>query len=243
MSLDERLIVALRVARHHHLGYLIRSFTEHRHHETFRLQDWPYSREMGFTCGCSGVEREWRVSITDIRNALPEARATFMRMRERVLGPEKKKRTKAERKAKSLLYRFLNREQKRELHLQKSFTVLGGDGRTYQVTWGSCNNVRLLENGRPRFSLCLVSKEFLPTADLMLAQKVLLEADPDRFLRTAQVFEFETKRVFPNGAFLAEGKDPPVLNEVTDEVQELPVIPDEVLDSPREWLETRLRET
>ncbi len=243
MSLDDNLIAALRAARHHHLGYLIRSYMEHRQHETFRVQDWPYSREMGFTCGCSGVDREWRVSLTALREALPAARATFMRMR--VLGGkvERQKRTRADKRAKALLYRFLSREQKWELRSQKSFTVSGGDNRVYRVTWGSCNNVKLLENGKPRYSLCLVSANgYLPIADLLLAQKVLLEMDPDRFLRTAQVYDLETKAIFKNGAFLAEGKDPPVPNEVTDEVQELPVIPNEVLDDPRQWLEERLRE-
>jgi len=169
-------------------------------------------------------------------------------MREHTLGygrkAKKREQTKADRRAKALLYRFLSREQKWELRSQKSFTVSGGDNRVYRVTWGSCNNVKLLENGKPRYSLCLVSANgYLPIADLLLAQKVLLEMDPDRFLRTAQVYDLETKAIIPNGAFLAEGKDPPVPNEVIDEVQELPVIPNEVLDDPRQWLEERLRGT
>lgn len=240
MSLDDFLIVAMRAARQQHLSYLIRSFTEHRGHETFRLQDWPRTREMGFICGCSGMDHEWRVGITNIRDCLPEARATFMRMRKQALIPVQKKKAKAERKAKALLYQFLNRDQKRELHTRKFFTVLGADGRTYQVTWHNVNNVKLLVEGQPRFSLCLVPvKEVLSVADIMLAQKIWLEADPDTFLRTAHVQDLETKRIFPNGCFLAEGRDPPPL---CDEVSDVPEPLDtEVLDSPREWLEAQLR--
>lgn len=224
----------------------VTALQEHRRHPTFRVQQWAYSREWGFTCECSGEEREWRICITALRDMVPETRASVERLfrHHQRAGSKKRKKDqrRADRKAKALLHRHLTKEQRWQLRGTKAFDVTGQDGRSYLVTEGSCNNVRLIENGRPILSLCIVPDytlpEYgvrpLPVYDLMLAQKVLLESNIELFLRTARAWRFSDRTAFADAAFL--------LGEAARPAVEPADIDPQDVDEPAAWIAARLQE-
>lgn len=245
--MDERLMVAMRVARQHHLSYWDAALQEHKRHPTFRMHGWPYTLEYGFTCQCSGEEREWRVKIQALKEMLPEARESVIRMYRhhstKGAKAERRQRAKAETRAKALLHRFLTREQRLELRKTRGFTMRGKDGRAYYVTLGSASNIYVEHEG-VKYRLCVVPKDWsLPTYDVLLAQKIMLETEPEAFLRLAKAARVEpvtTKahiyETYESAAFL--------LGETVEVRKPLEVIaiPNEVLENPREWVETRCRD-
>jgi hypothetical protein len=146
----------------------------------------------------------------------------------------KKARELAEVKAKALFFRYLSPEQKWELKATKAITVHGADGRVYLVTEGTCNNVFVTIEGI-RYSCCVIPKnDSIPVYDLMLAQKVMLENDPESFLRTAIVMNQETRKTFESGGFLV-GDGPPKQRVTVLAIQ------DEDLDQPLAWAEEQTR--
>lgn len=241
-ELDERLLIAMKVARKHHLSIWDAAFQEHRHHPTFHMHGWPYTLEYGFTCACSGVEREWRIKIAALKTMLPEARESVIRMyrHHQMRGQRVRRRAlaKAEDRARALLHRYLTKEQRLELRKTRGFTMRGKDGRTYHVTLGSSTNI-FVEHEGAKYALCVIPKEALPTHDVVLAQKVMLETDPEAFLRLARVRNTKTQEYFESGGFLCGDPLP-----AKEKVQPLHVLElaDEVLEDPREWVETRCRD-
>lgn len=228
---DEMLLAALRATRRRHMAIFEATLREHCQHETFRVQDWAFSKEIGFTCSCQTPDIECRISITDIRNMIPEAREGLLRAREhfRSRGNKRKKRVarKANARARALLHQYLTREQIRELRATKAFTVVGADGNKYLVSEGSCNNVyKLDEQGKTLSTHCVVFRhhERLPIYDLMLVQKFLLEQDVELFLETAVT----TYR-----------REPEAIREAIREAVQR--IPEEEVDNPRLWVQ-RLRD-
>jgi len=206
---------------------------EHRGHRSFRTQDWAYSREMGFSCDCCGEEAEWRIDIGTLRMMLPHAREAFMRLRRHHsnAGNAKAKREArlANAKAKALLHSNLTREQRWDLRATRSFTITGKDGRTYRITEGSSTNVELLENGAPIMRFCVVAKGVrLPVYDLMLAQKLMLESNPEGFWKIAVVHDLRGR--------VDTVHHPPHRGVVWD-------LPDAVIDEPAEWVGEQLRRT
>lgn len=243
-ALETHLTAALRGTRHHKLSYFYSSLLRHRKHPSFQIQDWPFSRELGFACECSGGPREWRVGISTLQETLPEARAAFMRFRSSRARYGRKairrEHRRADRKARDLLHRFLTREQKWSLRATKSFDITGKDGRTYRLNLG--RGFSLIENGKPRYSLCAVPKEIsIPAYDLTLAHKVLLETDPEGFLRIAHASDLETHEVYHSADFITQGTKP-IPNEVTEEAPWVIHLPDEVLDNPEPWVREQLED-
>ena len=253
-SLDANLIAALVEPARNRLEYFDGALEEHQLHQSFRFQGWAFSREVGFTCECSGQEREWRISLTQLRERLPAAREAFMAMYNargiRDLGnfqsaKRRRERYAADRRAKALLHRHLTKEQRWDLRGSKSFTVTGQDGRTYQITEGSCNNVLMLEDGEPRFRLCVVTDRVpVPVYDLMLAQKLLIEFDIRSYLSIAQAYNVRTKFPFPGSLLLDRMPDdseltrpPPALQPPPARVQ----VSNEDIDNPGRWVRSRLR--
>ena len=259
---DDTFVAALREPRRNRISFFYAALQEHRGHATFRPQDWVFSREMGFTCACDGTEREWRIDLSSLREMVPEARRHFERMRahfsQRGNKKLKKKQRRARRKSRALLHQFLTQEQRWDLRATKSFEVIAQDGHAYQITEGTCNNVRRIEaNGSIRWCLCVVAvgpattfnidlPGGIPVYDLMLMQKLLLESDLELFLKTACATDLRTREHYPCAEFLLTGDEPPSKKDLEDDnwreraVPLLRNLPDEVLEDPEPWLPERM---
>jgi len=174
-------------------SFYIRELCQHQHHASFQHQSWAFSLEVGFTCACSGEEQEWRVSLHELRQLNSDDQLWYERVRQHSLNYGCKKKRREARlavvRAKALLHRHLTKQQRWELRAKKAFTVQGSDGNTYLITEGTANNVKRVKNGRPDFSLCVVSDYNLPVYDLMLAQKLLLETNAPHFVSLANIFD------------------------------------------------------
>lgn len=166
---------------------------EHSRHPTFHTEGWALEREVGFTCSCTGEERTWRIRLTSLAEQLPAARESFQRIR---LGEYRREGHRlaretlhANRRAKALLHRHLRRDQRHELRGFGYFTVVGQDGHSYRVKEGTCQNVFLLEGDIETVRYCIVPDGIrIPTYDLMLAQKIMLECDIENFKKTANFY-------------------------------------------------------
>lgn len=88
------------------------------------------------------------------------------------------------KKAKRLLYSHLTDYQKRMYRKKRYFHVVSEKGRKYRICHGDTQNIYLLENGKPAKRFC-AHPHNVPVEDAMLAQKLMLETDEQRFLRVA----------------------------------------------------------
>lgn len=243
---DTALLAALQTPRLLRLAVWERALEEHRRHPSFRVQTWPYSREYGFTCECGEHEEEWRIDITRFKDMLPEVRARvlsfFQHHVRRSAKLNRKKSQAANYRARSLLHRHLTRQQRAELRHTRAFKILGRDGRTYEITEGTATNV-FLEHEGTRYALCVVPKEEgLPLYDQLLAQKIMLETDPDAFLRLAKVVNTVTRQGYDSGGFLLGDEPRPWSRETIGEIRARLHLTPEQIEAPQEWVEERLRE-
>lgn len=102
--------------------------------------------------------------------------------------------SEAEQRSKTLLYGLLTGEQLAEMEAATQFHVRGADGHTYLIRKGYGHNVWRIENGLRTVQYCLVTRGHVPVYDLMLTQKLLLETDPEHFIRTANSREMTGER-------------------------------------------------
>lgn len=102
---------------------------------------------------------------------------------------EKRRTRTAEATARALLYRWLTRDQKRDLERTGGFEVVGSDGKRFRIhKWVGGNVAEMGEGGRWTTSHCVVVNPVatsVPVYDLMLAQKVLIESDAGAFRELA----------------------------------------------------------
>jgi hypothetical protein len=124
------------------------------------------------------------------RAVSPEERAAY-EARERELQArleaEREFRRVAEAKAELLLQRLLNPEQRETLKEKKCFYMYS-KGKKYRIDRGQHGNVKLLDTkDQVVESYCIQPKGGIPDADAMAAQKLLLEADPETFVRVANI--------------------------------------------------------
>ncbi|OPZ36595.1 MAG: hypothetical protein BWY99_02008 [Synergistetes bacterium ADurb.BinA166] len=104
-------------------------------------------------------------------------------------------RVSAKEKAEVLLLRHLSPEQRDDLKSKGCFFV-EVDGVKYKINRGSHGNVHMLGEGdRSKRSFCIQPTKGCPDGDAMLAQKLLLEADPEEFWRLANVTNTEAGRL------------------------------------------------
>lgn len=119
-------------------------------------------------------------------DAAPLQRNMVWPQRQGAAGDKARRREarKAEGRARALLYRHLSREQKRTLEKLGWFEVTGSDGRGYRILDHYGGNVYEIEDGVETVRHCVVPDRAhpVPRPDLLLAQKVLLEADAAGFL-------------------------------------------------------------
>jgi hypothetical protein len=88
----------------------------------------------------------------------------------------------SEFRARRLLRRMLNPEQLKELHRYGGFTVEAPGHGKLCILPTTTFNVLNLQTGNV---YCVNTEAFLPLSDLMLAQKLVLETDPDHFFAVA----------------------------------------------------------
>lgn len=96
----------------------------------------------------------------------------------------------AREKAEALLREFLSAEQVESLEKRNAFQLesISKDGarKRYEIQRGRQGNVFLLnQKGERVEKYCIHPSEFVPDADTMLTQKLLIEGNEELFLRTA----------------------------------------------------------
>jgi len=117
------------------------------------------------------------------------------------VGNRNQERVENSRRARELLRSHLNNEQCQEFDANGQFHVRGADGYNYLIIDQSHHNVFRVEAGRRVFEYCIVSKHFVPNHDQMLAQMLLLRANPSMFHEITNTWRLEEngQRVFqPN---------------------------------------------
>ncbi len=243
-----------------------RALRDHFQHDTFHSEDWPVERCLGFCCSCLGEndEQVWMVPIGTVRMASQEVQDAlqFIRAREKVTPAEwhemrmdrirvaqgvtefveSVKKTllyKYRKRAMRLLEKHLTPPQLRQFKKKTCFTVIAKDGKTYRIENGSSGNVFLMEGRKKVIQYCIVFKDHapLPNFDLMLAQKLILETDPELFLKTANAtdlrvprpptFRIEEIPPLPEG-FAMEDTGVPGLRVMRPALQPIEELPDRV---------------
>lgn len=95
----------------------------------------------------------------------------------------------AEDRAEVLLRSLLSPEQRSAYDLHKHFDVRAQSGRIYRLHRGPVRNVHVLDHGGQGIrGYCIHPRETVPVADVLVAQKLMLEADEQEFLRIANAF-------------------------------------------------------
>lgn len=92
---------------------------------------------------------------------------------------------RADERSLKLLLRCLTAPQRAEFERSHAFRVRGGSGQQYRITYGTAGNVEVLSpTGAVARRLC-AGPVGVPTAAVMLAQKLMLETRESEFLRIA----------------------------------------------------------
>lgn len=101
---------------------------------------------------------------------------------ERIFFSEPKEDPEATKKARATLLRHLDPEQKSSFEKSAKFVVIGKDGKGYTITRARSFNVTAPDGTKycGQLSEC-------PLEDQMLAQKILLQNDPEKFFKNANV--------------------------------------------------------
>ena len=132
------------------------------------------------------------------RELTPEERQQFEASRARGLALVEEQRRRdeklrlereaAQKRAEELLLANLGPEQVEQYRKEKRFVVKGGDGASFELSPAWSGNVREVDQqGKAIRRFCIHPRETLPLADLMLAQKLMIETDPEAFRRIANV--------------------------------------------------------
>ena len=165
-----------------------REFLEHRNHPEFRIDDSVRELTIGFTCGCNNGT-DSRITLNEIRQLGNSARIRNLRQDYFNRHPQEcpfKTLEKGERRAAKLLKSNLSRFQRNELKHLREFHVVSKDGKKFRLEYASHANVVLEKDGLDVARYCLICYE-IPVSDLLLAQKLLLETNPERFYNSANV--------------------------------------------------------
>ncbi len=94
--------------------------------------------------------------------------------------------SEANRRANELLRSVLTREQYRHLMRQGYLDIPSprDPGCIYRVPRAQ-GRVGVIEQGRHKASLCLQPQEWVPDADIVVMHKLMIEADEETYLQTA----------------------------------------------------------
>lgn len=177
---------------------LMRKYRED-HWKHKELKTWNDTRKLvwGYQCDCRGEDRPWTCEwpMSDYKTITKYMQANAAswgidhaeRVTEEIEANTKAKK-EATAKALDLLKKTLSIVQSEELAAHGHFHVVTKDGGTYRLYLAAGHNVEKIQDGKPVKRFCLVTKITVPTPDKVLAQKLLLEGDPETFLKTANAY-------------------------------------------------------
>ena len=164
-------------------------------------QTWTTSDTTITSGTCNVVWANWNETIGQLNidpQLQPQIQPSYLHSHVPLLSEEEKQRLELRRqqgelkiklaneRANRLLFNHLTPGQLEDLKQNGGFNVMLENGREYRIEWGSHGNVFLLgEASKKMSSYCIQPRGQLPKADSMLAQKLLLEANEDQFLRIA----------------------------------------------------------
>lgn len=117
---------------------------------------------------------------TYVVNETPEQRE----QREAVDLQRRIKHESANKRAEELLLMLLNDDQKQQYAELNYFETAIND-RVYRIRKGRSGNVRMLKDGKEREQFCAHPVDYLPDADTMIAQYLMLKTDEQAFLAKA----------------------------------------------------------
>lgn len=105
-------------------------------------------------------------------------------------------------RAKATLRSHLTSSQREEFDSTGQFHVRGADGYVYLILDQIQHNVFRIEDGKRTAEYCIITESHVPTQDQMLAQKLLLEANPQMFhdITNTWLITEDGKRVFQKKA-------------------------------------------
>lgn len=139
-----------------------------------------------------------------------ETDAEYKKRYKRAIAREKR----IQQKALRLLEENLSAQQWEEYNKDKRFHVVSQSGKLYQIRHGRSRNIRLIENGKIVGIYCIHPQDMVPDEDTLLAQKLMLEANEEAFLKIAN---FE-RRDFDESVFhVVDHVVRPQLNEIVDQ--------------------------
>ena len=161
---------------------------------------WPAwnNSSTGDSFGSSGVFGKWIVSQEQYRERTKEQKAAARR-REREYQTEQQRRAKARKCASSRAHKILgenlDRSQRRCLAKLGYFDIQV-HGRTFRIHNNKyIHNVFELDaQGKPVREFCAHTSHACPQSDHALAQKLLLENDPEEFFRIANIWDIQGNR-------------------------------------------------
>jgi hypothetical protein len=92
---------------------------------------------------------------------------------------------RARERAMNLLLQYLTPAQRAEFERTCAFKVRGRSGQLYRITYATTANIEVLEQPGMVIRRLCAGPLGVPIPDVMLAQKLMLEADESEFLRIA----------------------------------------------------------
>lgn len=103
--------------------------------------------------------------------------------------PSPKEQKRIDKRARKLLERRLDSEQRKQLRRKGHFDVCGSRGNIYRISSTFPFNVRLAGDARKsRVFFCTEADDpMIPRWDVMLGQKLMIEADEGEFLKIANL--------------------------------------------------------
>jgi len=114
-----------------------------------------------------------------------QRRAEAEKQRQLLYAEEERKRKLADAKAEKLLLQLLDEKQAQEYKEKGRFHMYVGN-KKYRIDKGWAGNVKLVEEkGNVLSSYCIHPRQRMPEADNLIAQKLMLEANEQEFLRVA----------------------------------------------------------
>ncbi len=103
--------------------------------------------------------------------------------------PTRQEQKRGKKRAKKLLLHHLDSEQRKQLRRKGHFDVSGSRGTVFRISSSFPFNVRLAGSAkRSRVFFCTEAEDpAVPKWDVMLGQKLMIEADEGEFLKTANL--------------------------------------------------------